>query len=350
MKKELDYNVSIRSAIVFLNTFGLILEEKDILGNGTELNIYDKENNVVGKTILNGNIIRMKAQSSYGTLNASYEVGFMSGGIDYESCNAPKYIRWSNHISFKIYNDKKLLMNGNFSVNVSADEEFGINCLAHPSFIYYANDGSMLELKFQTDGKVFYLEYQKDDLREMIDLTPYYDRYFCHQITKGKFNNDWPYIKLHVLRNGEGGDLSDEFETLVVESIKGKETIREFKTEKKVASEYDNSKSEEVLEQKASLVQTIGSDAFNKIQKVIEIFNVNNNSLIDNFVSVSLTSYSDSCIKGFLGIDRKSFMFQNSTDDLENAYFGKNKNKLLGWTFPEENDDKNGISFTKKTI
>lgn len=348
MRKALDINVSIRAAIIFLNTFGLILEEKDSMDDVTELNIYDKENKVVGKTTLNGKVIKIEAQTGYGTLNASYETGFMSGAIDYESKNAPKYIRWANHITFEMCDNQKKVMNGDFSVTIFADEEFGIKCLAHPSFVYYASDGSLLELKFQTDGKVFYLEYQKDDLREIIDLTPYFDRCFCHQITKGAFGNDWSYIKSYVLRNGAGGDLSDEFETLVVESINGKETNKEFKTKKKIAREYDETKFKELLDQKASLVQDIGSDAFNRIQNIIKFFDVNNNSLIDNFLSVSLNSYSDSQIKGFLGIDRKRFMFQNGTDNLEGAYFGKNKNRLLDWDFTDEDNIKKGIPFIKK--
>lgn len=350
MRRELDYNVSIRAAIIFLNTFGLTLEEKYILNDGDNINIYDNEKNVVGSVILNGSVIKMKAKSNYGILNASYETGSMIGFIDLESkCEKPpKYVEWSNNISYKIYNDKNLLMKGNFSIRISADEEFGVKCSVHPSFIYFPNDGGMLEAKFQTDGKVFYLEYKKDDLSEKIELTPYCDTYFLHQITKGKFEHSWPYIRFYSLRNGAVSGLNDAFETLFVESINGKVTNKEFKTEKKIAEEYDVSKSQELLNQKAFLTQGIGSEAFNRIQNIIKFFIVNDNSLIDNFLSVSLNSYSDSQIKGFLGIERKRFMFQNGTDNLEEAYFGQNKNRLLDWNFIDEDNIKNVTPFIKK--
>lgn len=342
--KKLNVKSNLHGAMVFLNTFGLILEEGKSISDSDILYIFDVNNNLMGNLIIKNDEFIIDTKTVYGNLSASYSKATITSFTDYESLGNPRFAQWSNDINFCITNEKnKKIMDGTFNIKVSLDEAFGSKVLCHPTFKYYASDNSTLDVKFQADGKVFYMNYNKDEVNEEIELTPYYDRYFLHKITNGNYDKEihcWPYIKMNVLRN-DGTEDHGDLQTLFIEEKYDKIIESQFNNYKRVASEYEKEKFNDLLNQKAELVKKIGKEAHNKISKLIKEFNVQGNSLIDNFIAVSLVSYSDFQIRGFFGVERKPLTYQNGATTLQEAYFDFNDPlKMLSET-------NNGISFVK---
>ena len=64
---------SARSAIIFLNALGLKLEEKEDVNSDTELSVLNSSNEPVGILYFDGDLVKIKAECSFGTLSAEYE-------------------------------------------------------------------------------------------------------------------------------------------------------------------------------------------------------------------------------------------------------------------------------------
>ncbi len=324
-KKKLTYEQNIRSALVFLNTFGLKMEEKEVLTDGTSLKVYDNIN-IVGKVDIVGEKVVIKAALNHGILEASYDVAKFSGFIDYESNNA-KFMHWETNISYSVKDtSEKKVMTGDFIITCSADSEYGIKCLCHPTFSCSLDNGTFLELQIQKNGNLFKMESTQDDLYEMISVRPYDgdDGYFRYILTKEKYDHDCPYMEVYTVSDKSA--LQDHI--LQVRHIIDKHgdisVLQSTEVERN-----DELTSDQSLEQVIDLIQKVGGKAFERIQQIVDYFRTDQISLIHNFIAVSMTSYTDDEIKGLLGINRVPMQFQNGTDNLMDAYFGINQNDVF---------------------
>ena len=72
------------AARVFLNIFGLILEEKEVIEEDDKLKIYDKDSNVVGYYYLENNQAKINAEYNGNILKASYLIPRTQGLVDLE--------------------------------------------------------------------------------------------------------------------------------------------------------------------------------------------------------------------------------------------------------------------------
>lgn len=334
MEKRLTNEQNIRSAIIFLNTFGLTLEEKDTIIAGEILRVY-REDKVVGKVNINEDQFIIETASNFGYLKASYDIAKYSAFVAIESIvdeDYAKYAQWANEITYTIEQNDQIKMQGTFNVTCTADTEFGIKCLCHPTCTYYGNDGSLMELKMQKDGSLFNYKYEKEEIKEDIDFDLFnpYLGYFHHTISKGEYENGkgWPYIEHYGVSN-----KSEKDNHLLI--------IRDYIVEYQNRTKYNSLEVEKVsktdedklLKQKIELIQLVGQPAFKRIQSLIDFFTIGGVSLIDNFINVSMIFYTDEEIKGLLGIDRVKMDFQNGEDNLKDAYFGINDDNnffLLG--------------------
>lgn len=323
MEKRLTNEQNIRSAIIFLNTFGLTLEEKDTIIDGEVLKVYsgDKE---VGKVNINEDQFIIETASNFGLLKASYDIAKYSAFVDIESIvdeDYAKYAQWANEITYTIEQNDQIKMQGTFNVTCTADTEFGIKCLCHPTCTYYAKDGSQIEIKMQKDGSLFNYKYKKDEIKEDIDFDLFnpYLGYFHHTISKGEYENGkgWPYIEHYGV-----SDKSEKDNHLLV----ARDYITEYGNRTKYNSleveKVSKTDEDQLLKQKIELIQLVGKPAFKRIQSLIDFFKVERVSLIDNFINVSMAFYTDEEIKGLLGINRQKMTFQNGVDNLNDAYFG----------------------------
>ncbi len=319
MKKRLTNEQNIRSVVVFLNTFGLMLEEKDTIPNGEVLKIYNKDKEV-GNVSINEDQFLIETASNFGYLTASCNVTKFSGFID-EECNKAVFAQWMNEISYTIEQENQVKMEGSFNVICTADSEFGIKCLCHPMFKYYGSDDSLIEVKMQKDDSLFIFKYQKDEIEEDIDFNLFnrYLGYFRHTISKGKYENGkgWPYIEHYCVC-----DKSEKDNHLLI----AKGYITEYEDYIKYncleVEKVSKTDEDQLLKQKIDLIQLVGQPAFQRIQSLVNFFKSEEVSLIDNFINVSMTFYTDEEIKGLLGINRQKMTFQNGENNLKDAYFG----------------------------
>ena len=327
-KKKLTYEQNIRSAIVFLNTFGLTLEEKDSIVDGDVLKVYNGSKEA-GKVSINGEKTLIETDSNFGLLQADYDRVKYFSSIDHETDSA-FFARWSTDISYTIKDQEKIKMKGIFTVLCNVDTTFGMKCICQPLLQYYSQDGSVIEFKMQRDGRVFYFSYENKENKEDIQIAPYNESigYFRHHITKGEFKDDWPYLESYLVT-----DKSERENNILVAGNyiveNGNRTQYNCIEEKKISKVDEDA----LLMQKIALIQKVGSKAFHRIKIVRDFFIVDGVSLFDHFINVSLPSYTDEEVKGLLGIDREVMHFQNGAYHVKDAYFGVKENQdffLLG--------------------
>lgn len=135
-KIHLNPNQEIRSAIVFLNTFGLILEEKENLTDTMHLHIFDKENNTVGEVYFENEKVKIEANSNFGFIHANYDFAKIQGFSDIDSPGCPIFMEWQNKINYTIEENNKKKFSGEFLVNNNMDEVYGMNCSCHMTLNY----------------------------------------------------------------------------------------------------------------------------------------------------------------------------------------------------------------------
>ena len=64
------------------------------------------------------------------------------------------------------------------------------------------------------------------------------------------------------------------------------------------------------------------------IKRLKEYLTMGENSLLDNLIAVSLTSYSDEEVKSLFGFERIKMQYQNGAADLVDAYFALSDNSF----------------------
>ena len=311
----MSYENSLRDAKIFLNTFGFILEE-----NTNEiLNIYDKNNNIVGKLNKIDNRINISVEYNGLLLEADYYIPKIISFVDFEDDNQ-LYGQWSSEIFFILKKDN-IKMNGEFLISSSLDSEFGHRCVCHP-IIRCILDGQVeIDVEILRNGNTFGLNFKTFNTKESIQIKPYDDMngYIIHDILYGTYDftrSSYPYRKY----SGVFPSSSNEPNKLhaFLHENKYNECI-DFK-EKKVDKIKPDTCSESII-QKGNLMKELDPKMYKEIKTLLQLFRLEDILLLDNLISVCYDSYTDEEIYALLGIKRKPFVFQNGQTKLKNAYF-----------------------------
>ena len=335
-QKDLSYEQNIRSAIIFLNTFGLILEEQDYLDENSKLKIINDNFNEVGELYFENGYVKINTKTNFGDMTAQYENSKYSGFADRESASGrfpsgPRFAEWCAKINYEIKKDEQNRFKGNIILTSSIDDEFGINCLFHPEISYYYNDEEIMKIYFQAHGKTFCSEVTSSDIKETIDMQPadVFGEYIKHIITKGKWDNErhgYEYQKYFGITRKSSVERN-VLKQLIYEDKYLYENVQLLKYVNKVNNEDSNKES---VIQKGLLMQEIDPDMSLQIKKIEKFFTSGNVNLINNFINISMQSWSDEEIEALLGIKREPMKYQNGADNLYDAYFGIGKdNKFL---------------------
>lgn len=196
-KKYLTLEQNICAARIFLNTFGLTLENINDIDEFSKIKILDKTMNVVGKLHFKNGKVIMSANYNSVALEASFDISNMFGFIDMESNNA-LFLQWSSKIVFQVQKKNNVKLSGEFLIENSADSEFGLSCLCCPLINYEIAEKGKITLKMLRNSSAFYLEIVSGENSEVIDIRPsnYLNEFLLHDIKNGKYDEEkkgYPY-------------------------------------------------------------------------------------------------------------------------------------------------------------
>ena len=322
-KKFLNLEQTICGARIFLNIFDLKLEEYEVLDENSTLMVFNSLNHTVGNVSFKEGKILIAVNSSFGFLNASYDIPELNGIIDAESNNA-KFAEWQSNIEFKIDNFVEEL-SGTFLLDSIIDTEFGISCRCHPLIEYKVDGRKIFELKMQRDLKTFAVYFMDGENIETIEISPYNGQHFLeHTIKTGEYNSQKggrPYEK-GALVCTKSEKETDELIGLSFEEKYGVQVgdfIRESHTRKGTTSR-------EYTMQKGLLMQKIDPGMYTKLKYLRAFFLTKDVSLLDNLIAICYNSYSKGEIEALFGFPKKQIEFQDGAHNLTDSYFGIGRN------------------------
>lgn len=320
-KQYLTHSQSLNAARIFLNAFGLILEDvnspKDV-NESTKLNIYNKDMNVVGELKFNGKNISLDVNDNKLNLKANYEIAPITTINDHAFIGSTLR-RWVNKISFtcEVIDDsissEPLKIDGKFDVGASTDTEHDLNCTCHPLLNIKDFDET---IKLLRDRKMFAYYKNSENYNEKIEITPFsYSTYLSHDI---KLTDNRAYRKYCGIFAAPLTD--DDKEQLHVFS-------RETYNEKEISSRSDmvqaqgsNNHSLNFI-QKGMLMKELDPGMYDKINKLREKLSFNGVSLLDNLFSICYDNFQDEELDALLGIKRDKMTYQDGSDNLTDSYF-----------------------------
>lgn len=328
MQGSLNYNQIIRGAMIFLNTYGLILEIPEIVDENTILTVYNKNNEEIGKVYFNNKEVLIETSSDFGFINASYDFPNVTAFVDLETrSGTEKFAQWNSSIKYIIKTNDNDSIQGHFFIATSVDSFYGINASCHQAIEFYKKNKKIMTMKMMYDGRLFEVDYCNKQFTEEIEFNPFDDvnGFIKHDIKKGKYNTEkhgFPYRKYCGIHRA--GRDENNLRVLSFEQHDG-----DFKTYNDVNYEKQgDDNSEELLIQKGNLFLESDPDVAEKLLKLRDSLNINGISLLDNLMSVTLNSLTDKELEALFGFDRTKLIFQNGADNLIDAYYGINNNLL----------------------
>lgn len=305
-KTYLTLEQNICAARIFLNTFGLTLENVDEVNEFSKIKIFDKALNEIRELHFNNGKVIMSVNYNNSVLNASFDIAKMLEIIDPE-CKSAAYAlfgEWSSKIDFKLKEQNGIKLSGEFLIISSIDTEFGVSCLCHPLINCEVPGKGNIILKILRDGSLFKLEIVAGENYETINVRPYdsLNGFLLHDIRKGKYDEKkyaYPYRRYAGIFNGaETGENKDKLHVFLNEEEDNNQLNFRSEFIPKVKSE--NSK--ENLLQKGRLMQELDPDMFEKIKKLRELLLIGDVSLLDNLISVCYDIHTDEELNALLGI------------------------------------------------
>lgn len=315
------------AARIFLNTFGLTLENVNDINEFSKIKIFDKTMNEVGELHFGNGKVIMSANYNNSVLEANFDIAKISGFVDPECKNAPFSLfgQWFSKIAFQVQNPNNINLSGEFLLDCSVDTEFGVSCLCRPLINCDVAGKGDKTLKILRNDRTFGLEVSSGSYNETIDIMPRDDMngFIKHVISKGKYDPK-KYKHEHrkyigVFSAGKGNE--DKLHLFLSETKW--DTQISFRNE--FYPKFGDDKSEILVIQKGMLMQELDPDMFEKIRKLGIVLCFGDISLLDNLVSVCYDSYTDDELSALLGIKRQQMAYQDGADSLINSYFGIGK-------------------------
>lgn len=315
-KKRLSSKECVPAARIFLNIFGLTLD------NENNIKYNDK---IVGNLFIVDDTITMKAEYNNATLDASFPIATECGFVDVEENNA-LFGEWNFPIKFEAKSNN-IDYDGEMLFTCTADSEFGLNCLIHPEISIKLPQDGKINVKVQKDFNFFRYDIDKkeSDYHEFASVSPWSSySYAMHQIKKGKSEKySYPYdFQSGIFPGAEAGEKKDLIHVFLSEKENDGEQEKYLSFHNEWVQKVGEDDSKKVVIQKGSLMQELDKSMFEKIKLIREILNIGNVSVLDNLVSVCYDSYSDEEVKALLGIDRQKMKYQDYSNNLIKAYFG----------------------------
>lgn len=309
-----------------MNTFGFILENASDINEFSNIQIYDKTMNTVGKLYFDNGKVMIQAKYSKGLLTASYDIAKIFSFVDME-CGNGLFGQWSSKIDFQIENNDGINFNGEFLIGNTVDSQFGISCLCHPLINCVLPNKENVTIKILRDGLVFGGEIVSESYNERINISPCdkINGFLLHDIRSGKYDTErhgYPYRKYIGIFNGaDRGENKDKLHVFLTEE--------EYNNSLNYYSAYvpkvEDKNSSKALIQKGTLMQKLDNSLVKRILDLRELLLIDDISLLDNLISVCYDGYTDEELRSLLGIEREKNVYQDGADKLVDSYFGIGK-------------------------
>ena len=284
---------SIRSARLFINNFGLKLDEQK--SNESNYKILNTSNEEVGELYFDNNFIKVEATCPFGLLLAEYEKN-NQGGID--------------NINFKILKNKHEKQQGLFSVQSSIDIDGVKNVEIKPSIKYFIDDKQIYDFIIIGSKNCFAIAIGDKDGYEIIQFKPdnlNHKKYTSDEIIETevlRLINDM-YAQYRIIKNDKIiciGDL-------------GKQKIAPSK--------------EERTKQMINIMKNVNPSISEKTNNLKSVLVTPEVDIINNYIIACFPiNLQDSAFE-LLDISKKEVVYQNETTDLVSAYFDTDSKKIL---------------------
>ncbi len=319
-KISLNYAQSICAARVFLNTFGLILEDVNEIDASSKIGIFDSNTNRVGE--LHFEDMKVLISAEYYD-NASLVASYFIPTI-YLSYNIHK---WTSDIDFSCSLGSKFNICGRFPIESFINDNMEFSCYCHPSLEYTIPGKEVTSIGILNDDGIFKADTKIGDYHEEINVNPMaiFGKSISHIITVGPYNNGkdhWPYYREFSV-TAQNNAESNEGE-LVVSTTETANSI-DLLHQSKVVKMISSPESRETLDFKSLL-------AFNprlhqSISRLSNNLTLWGSPILDYMLS-NLNDYLDDTAFYFLlGIDKTTVPYQNGANNISDAYFGTAQNK-----------------------
>lgn len=320
-KQYLTHYQSLSAARIFLNAFGLTLEDvnrPNDVNETTKLNIFNQNMNVVGQLIFNDKNVSIDVHDNKHILKANYEIAPITTIKD-EEFGGSILKQWVSKISFVFegvgdYNySESLKINGEFDVAASSDTEFGINCTCHPLLNIENSD---VTIKLLRDGKTFAYNKDSENYSEKIEIIPFSSSaYLLHDLEIADENTCRKYCGIFVAPLTD--DNKEQFHVFAMEKENGKQ----ISSRSEMVKAIDSNERSINLIQKGMLMKELDPKMYEKIDQLREKLSFNGVTLLDNLFSICYDHYSDEELDALLGIKRKRMTYQDGSDNLTDSYF-----------------------------
>lgn len=327
-EKYLTLEQNTCAARIFLNTFGLTLENTDDINEYSKIKIFDKNTNEVGKLHFTNDKVIMSANYNNSMLHASFDIATVWAIVDIENKDE-LFGQWSNKIIFELKKQNGIKLSGEWEIASTADSEYGITCFCRPLIKCEVPNKGSIALKMSWNNKLFELKTTSFDYNETINIMPWDNNngFIRHIITKGEYANEryeHEYKKyMGIFPAGKRNE--DKLHIFLNETERNKQIhlLNEF------IPKNDDDNSEELVIQKGMLMQDLDPDMFTTIKELRQLLLIGDISLLDNLVSVCYDRYTDKQLKALLGLNRKKMNYQDGSDSLINSYFGIGKSSCF---------------------
>lgn len=315
------------AARIFLNTFGLTLENINDINEFSTVKIFDKDMNEVGELHFDNGNVMISANYNNCTLEANYAIAKMTQLVDVEGQNA-LFGQWYSKIAFQAKKGNNQTFDGEFIVDCTMDSEFGINCICHPLIKSTILGNNKITLKILRNGCMFGLEISSEDYNETINITPWkgLDEFIKHVITSGKYDEQTYKRKYKKYAGIFNGAETNENKSMLHIFLNEEKDNMQLNFRNEFVPKIGNDDSEDVLLQKGYLMQQLDPDMYKTIEKLRKVLFIGDVSLLDNLISICYDDYTDEALASLLGIKRQTMNYQDGADKLVDSYFGIGKN------------------------
>lgn len=335
-EQELNIKYNIQNIKLFLNIFGLEIEQKSEYKKGDTLLVFmnDIES---GFVILEEDVIRIETNSLYGKINAKTNyakaLALIEQGNHQGRNTLGLYANWNNNFDFSLDLLKQNKFWGNICLAVEIDNEFKNTVNCH-SILYYQDRNKTYEFIFQEDGYPFQFTEKKENYKEQIIYNifntwgtgSYFEHRKCDKFTDGIANYDYDECAFI----GETSNKNKK-KNIAVRFIEfgNKRMHRTYQEFEKLSDDDEDSR--EIIS-RIETMNFLDPSMREKLNKIIAEFSIKDNSFIEMILLYSFTNFSREEVKALFGLDEKF--------DLRKTYFECEDGKTIGSKIFTRNSNK----------
>ena len=318
-KRYLPLGFNIPAARVFLNLFGLTLENVEEVQADSKVKVFYKDKKVGELIFFDGKVFIVAEFNGY-KLRAEYPLSTFFGFQDIETDNA-LFFELMNDIKFKIEKDDTLV-DGTIMLDCTLDSGMGNHCHCRPEIKFKDKDRE-IDLKIWKDGEMFRLEINSLNVSETIKINSYLigdNGASCHYIDIGEYDREKfgrPYeFVAGIISSKDGQEVNFRIR-------KNGEYIENNGKPVHVLNEvlpYKGTEEYEISRQRGLLMQCLDPSAFRKINELRENLLIGDEHILNNLFSTCFSNYPDIGFQASFGFERPKMIFQDGTDTLMDTY------------------------------